>query len=195
MKPLFFAAAGIAALAMSPATVKAQDAEWGCQILLCAASQSPSWHGVPYCVPPMKKLISAMAKPGFSWPICHEAKAGKPGFEPYEECPAGMTPTSSNRDNDRMSFGHDDADQCTKTVNQCSNRADFRIQFGDERENERKGVTIKQLNQNNDNDSWNRDNGCIVQITQPRPRRADPYYFDIPNEQGVKQRAWFNLND
>jgi hypothetical protein len=35
----------------------------------------------------------------------------------------------------------------------------------------------------------------MVQITQPRPRRADPYYFDIPNDKGVKQRAWFNLND
>jgi hypothetical protein len=95
MKPVFFAAAGLAALAISPASAKAEDASWGCQILLCAASQSPSWHGVPYCVPPMKRLISAMAKPGFSWPICHEAKAGKPGYEPYEECPAGMTAVSS----------------------------------------------------------------------------------------------------
>jgi hypothetical protein len=195
MKPVFFAAAGLAALAISPASAKAEDASWGCQILLCAASQSPSWHGVPYCVPPMKRLISAMAKPGFSWPICHEAKAGKPGYEPYEECPAGMTAVSSRTDGDRPFLGRDDKDQCTKTVNQCSNRAAFRTQFGDSQENERKGVTIRQINQNNDNDLFNRDNGCMVQITQPRPRRADPYYFDIPNDKGVKQRAWFNLND
>lgn len=55
MKPVFFAAAGLAALAISPASAQAEDASWGCQILLCAASQSPSWHGVPYCVPPDEK--------------------------------------------------------------------------------------------------------------------------------------------
>ncbi|TQN58206.1 hypothetical protein FLX27_26135, partial [Agrobacterium tumefaciens] len=35
---------------------------------------------------------------------------------------------------------------------------------------------------------------CIQQIATPRPRRADPYYFDIPNDNGVKERFWFNLN-
>lgn len=72
MKALYFIAAGVAALAMTPAA-RAQDASWGCQILLCAASKNPSWQGVGYCVPPMQKLISAMKKPGFSWPICEEA--------------------------------------------------------------------------------------------------------------------------
>ncbi|WP_137137285.1 hypothetical protein [Rhizobium sp. FKY42] len=193
MKQEFCAAVGLAVLAMSPVPAHAEDASWGCQVLLCAASQSPSWHGVPYCVPPMKKLIAAIAKPGFSWPVCHEAKAGEPGFEPYEECPAGMTAVSSRTDSDRPGFGSENLDQCTKTENQCSNRAAFRTQFGDARENKQRGVTITPLNQNNDN-QWNPDNGCMVQITQPRPRRSEPYFFDIPNEQGVSQRAWFNLD-
>ncbi|MET3757878.1 hypothetical protein ABID08_005259 [Rhizobium binae] len=30
---------------------KAEDASWGCQVLLCAASQNPSWHGVPLLRP------------------------------------------------------------------------------------------------------------------------------------------------
>ena len=71
----------------------AQDASWGCQVLLCAASESPSWHGVPYCVPPMTKLIAAMKLPSFSWPICRQGNAGKPGKEVYEPCPAGWTAT------------------------------------------------------------------------------------------------------
>ncbi|NEJ83261.1 hypothetical protein GR268_43065, partial [Rhizobium leguminosarum] len=80
-----------AALGALAGGAKAEDASWGCQVLLCAASQNPSWHGVPYCVPPMTKLIAAMKEPGFSWPICHEANAGKPGRESYEDCPAGTT--------------------------------------------------------------------------------------------------------
>lgn len=54
MKHLLYAAAGLAALTFAPTGAKAEDASWGCQVLLCAASQSPSWQGVPYCVPPMK---------------------------------------------------------------------------------------------------------------------------------------------
>lgn len=188
MRRLLFAAAGLAVLAMSPATTKAEEASWGCQILLCAASQTPSWHGVPYCVPPMKKLITEMAKPKFKWPICEEAKTGKPGFEPLEACPDGMTAVSSNDgQSSGLGFGFDNKDQCTKTVNQCLNRAAFRTQYGDSKENARNGVIITSMSQKND------DDGCTVQITQPRPVRADPYYFDIPNEQGVKQRNWFNL--
>ncbi len=51
MKHLLYAAAGLAALAFAPTGAKAEDASWGCQVLLCAASQNPSWQGVPYCVP------------------------------------------------------------------------------------------------------------------------------------------------
>lgn len=75
------------------AAARADDAAWGCQVLLCAASQSPSWHGVPYCVPPMTKLIAAMKLPGFTWPICPGAGTGAPGYKQYDDCPAGYTPS------------------------------------------------------------------------------------------------------
>ncbi len=61
-------ATAVLAVVLPPALARADDAPWGCQVLLCAASQTPSWHGVPYCVPPMTKLIAAMKLPGFTWP-------------------------------------------------------------------------------------------------------------------------------
>ena len=166
MKAIMFLAAGLIGT-FSGVSAKAQDAEWGCQVLLCAASKSPSWHGVPYCVPPMQKLITAMSKPGFSWPICHEANSGKPGHETYEDCPAGTTVGYSSTGGDNNWRG--EPDQCIKTVNVC-------------------GTSGHYFNSHRDGES------CIQQIATPRPRRADPYYFDIPNEDGVKERFWFNLN-
>lgn len=74
----------------------AKASEWGCEVLLCAASSHPSWRGVDTCHPPMERLISAMKKPGFSWPTCPEGGAGKPGYEKYAECPAGWTPAADD---------------------------------------------------------------------------------------------------
>ncbi len=157
------------------APAKADDASWGCQVLLCAASQNPSWHGVPYCVPPMTRLIAAMKEPGFSWPICDEAKAGKPGRENYEDCPAGTTVGYSSQGDNGW---RGEPDQCVKTVDVCRSPRQ-----GDAYA----GLTIRR-NYDNDGDS------CIQQIATPRPRRANPYFFDIPNDQGEKERFWFNLN-
>jgi hypothetical protein len=39
----------IGATAVFTAPVHAED-EFGCKVLLCAASENPSWRGVPYCV-------------------------------------------------------------------------------------------------------------------------------------------------
>ncbi len=157
---------------------KADDASWGCQVLLCAASQNPSWHGVPYCVPPMTRLIAAMKEPGFDWPICHEANAGKPGRENFEECPAGTTVGYSSQGDNGW---RGEPDQCIKTVDVCRSpnlRSDA---------TKLPGQTIRRS-------FGNDDTGCLQQIATPRPRRADPYFFDIPNDTGVKERFWFNLN-
>ncbi|MBB3527387.1 hypothetical protein [Rhizobium sp. BK456] len=166
------------AFAPSATPVRADEASWGCQVLLCAASQNPSWHGVPYCVPPMTKLIAAMKEPGFSWPICHEANAGKPGRETYEDCPSGTTVGSSSQTGNGWSR---EPDQCIRTVDVCRTPGQ-RASDGNQ-----SSVVIRRS-------FGNRGDSCIQQIATPRPRRADPYYFDIPNEQGVKQRFWFNLN-
>ena len=191
MKQMAFAAGIIAGLASTSQPTYAEDAEWGCQILLCAASQSPSWHGVPYCVPPMKRLITAMSKPHFSWPICHAANSGKPGHQEYEDCPAGMTPAATPNGRDNDGFGGTELSQCIKVVNQCRDRSAFRSQYGDQDANARNGITITPIQDNSDN--WT-GGGCEVKVSQPRPRKADPYYFDIPDDTGTKNRVWFNLD-
>jgi hypothetical protein len=38
------------------------------------------------------------------------------------------------------------------------------------------------------------DKRCIKEVATPRPRRENPWFFDIPNDKGVKKRFWFNLN-
>ncbi|MBV7518883.1 hypothetical protein [Ensifer sp. ENS12] len=196
MKRLLYAAAGLAAVVCSPVAAKAQDAEWGCQILLCAASQNPSWHGVPYCVPPMKKLIRAMSKPGFDWPICHQAKAGEPGREEFEDCPAGSRPASSSNTDDGV-FRRDENDQCVRIMDRCEDRGEFNRLYGDGEANDKNRTTLEILRSGRNDDDFgyrhNKYNGCKVKVTSPRPRRSSPWYFDIPNDKGVKERFWFNL--
>ncbi|MBP2450082.1 hypothetical protein [Rhizobium leguminosarum] len=192
MKRLLYAAAGLAVIAIAPTGPKAQDAEWGCQILLCAASQNPSWHGVPYCVPPMKKLIAAMSKPGFDWPICHQAKAGEPGREEFEECPAGSHPASSSNGDDH-GLRRDEQDQCVRIVDRCENRNEFNRLYGNDEANEQGRITVEVIRNGRDDSLLRRDDGCSVKITSPRARRANPWFFDIPNDKGVKERFWFNL--
>lgn len=93
---------------------RAEASEWGCKVLLCASSSDPSWRGVPACHPPMHRLISAMRGWGFSWPTCPEAGTGKPGYEAYDECPAGWSVGSSNQDH-----GARQPDLCVQVRNTC----------------------------------------------------------------------------
>lgn len=93
---------------------RAEGSEWGCEVLLCASSSNPSWRGVPACHPPMYRLISAMGKWGFSWPTCPEAGTGRPGYEAYEECPAGWSIGSSDQDH-----GSGQGDLCVQVRNSC----------------------------------------------------------------------------
>lgn len=141
------------------ASAKADDAPWGCQIILCAASQSPSWHGVPYCVPPMRKLITAMAEPGFSWPICPNAGTGKPGFERYDDCPDGYSPT------------RDANDDHSSALSKCIAR----------------DIRCRETRDGNDR--------CSARRIIDRPKRSEPWYFDIPQTGGGTARVWFDLNE
>jgi hypothetical protein len=69
----------------------AQDASFGCKVLLCAAATAPSWSAIPYCVPVMQQLFTQLAKGG-GWPSCSEGDASPVGYQPYGDCPAGATP-------------------------------------------------------------------------------------------------------
>ena len=55
------------------ASAKAQDAEFGCKVLLCAAATNPSWPSIPYCVPVMNQLYAMMRAVRFRWPVCNAA--------------------------------------------------------------------------------------------------------------------------
>ena len=144
----------------------AKASDWGCEVLLCASSSNPSWHGVGACHPPMTRLISAMKRPGFDWPTCPAAGTGSPGFERYGDCPAGYQVGHSQ---DRNGFSRE-GDLCVKTVNKCGeNTHSF---------------------YNSD-----RQQGCIQTVSISRPLRSEPYYFDIKNDTSDQtERHWFGLN-
>ena len=81
---------GLAALVITGLSpVRAQDASFGCKVLLCAAATNPSWSGIPYCVPVMTQLFR-MLRRGGGWPTCPEGNAGGLGYEPYMPCSTGQ---------------------------------------------------------------------------------------------------------
>lgn len=110
--------AGLLTLALTagaPETTKAQDAEFGCKVLLCAAASNPSWPQIPYCVPVMNQLYRMMRSLRFRWPVCTQARAGAPGYEPYQPCPAGWSPASSGPGEDSNPWIANGAgDLCTR---------------------------------------------------------------------------------
>lgn len=166
-KTLFIPFSLIAPALLIVSAERAVASEWGCEVLLCAASSAPSWRGVAACHPPMRKLMSAMKKPNFSWPTCPEAGSGTPGFERYAECPKGYTVGSSV---DRNGFNRE-PDQCVKTINVCH------------------------ANQSR-HQTYNQQRSCTQKTTIARPRRSEPYYFDLSNSTtGTVSRHWFELYD
>lgn len=151
-------------LILASPDASAADGSWGCEVLLCAASSNPSWRGVPYCVPPMVRLITAMKLPGFSWPICEGAGTGVPGHEKYEACPSGYSIGFTRSDSD--SHPNSEPDLCEKAIDRCNQHYAARSDSG----------------------------SCIETIRIRRPLRDRPYYFDLPQHDGSTQRVWFELN-
>lgn len=157
-------AVGIAAAAIAcPTLVRAED-EFGCKVLLCAASENPSWRGVPYCVPVMAKLYSMMQAWSFTWPVCTDAGTGAPGYEPYDDCPEGWQANVIDGGSSNGVFsvaGHGGGQQVCQRYTQSF--------FGC----------------NGDNKGSNVAGNASCLQTIPRPLRADPYYFDITGHKRV----------
>jgi hypothetical protein len=160
------AAAQIALILLGSAAspVAAQDASFGCQVLLCAAASSPSWSGIPYCVPVMQQLFKhlAMGKP---WPVCSEGNASAPGYEPYEPCSTGKIGV---RQNDQGHLITDDqGGQCTALVVDNDPR-------------------FKELD-------CEAGHVCVdPNALERRIGRVKPYYVDLSYGRQTK-RFWFNL--
>lgn len=88
----------LAAVALGPAPrAAAQDASFGCKVLLCAAATNPSWSGIAYCVPVMQQLFRQLARGG-GWPTCPEGNTSGLRYERFEACPAGRTAGQMNAD-------------------------------------------------------------------------------------------------
>lgn len=150
------------AAAHMPLPTAAQDASFGCQALLCAASRNPSWKGVPFCVPVMHRLFRDLRR-GASWPTCPEGDVRRPGYEPFEACPANALPASQGRSDDGgLRLGDPSGDLCAVRIEAprfCS------VQHGD----------------------------CQARYElSPRPRRAEPWFVDIGTPEGPS-RFWFSL--
>lgn len=164
------AAAGMFGLSATQVRAEGEAVSWGCQVVMCAASSQPSWQGVPYCVSPMTKLIAAMKLPGFKWPICSEGNVGKPTYEPYQPCPSGFS-------SETVGEKHSERELCVRVVSKRP----------DPKEYPDASITTEM---GGSDDQYVRG----YKISQSRKRNKDPYYFDIPNDKGGKDRFYFNLN-
>lgn len=174
---LFFVTAvlGLSPLGHEEATAS----EWGCEVLLCAASDSPSWHSIASCRPPMKRLIDAMKRPGFSWPTCPEGGAGKPGYEKYADCPAGWSPTQGETGGGRI--GRADLSRCGRVVNACGRGRWSRSDMNSDSANR-----ITRI--------YSGDRSCSYTEFMARPLRDKPYYFDIRDDTAnTTSRYFFDL--
>jgi hypothetical protein len=164
------AGATAAMLALTPyLSVRAQDASFGCKVLLCAAASNPSWSGIPYCVPVMTQLFRMLAR-GRPWPTCPEGNAGGLGYDPYLPCPAPMIAYSGGRptggDNGPEPLRPDpNGDQCAdpaRVERACQSRG---------------------------------DNGAVcdpADLPIARPQRENPHYVDITSG-GQTSRFYFSL--
>jgi hypothetical protein len=151
----------IAATHMPP-PVAAQEASFGCQVLLCAASRNPSWKGVPFCVPVMQRLFRDLRRGG-SWPTCPEGNVGRPGYEPFESCPANAVPASQGRSEDGgLRLNDPLGDLCAVPIDAPRS-------------------------------CWLQQGDCRARYDlSPRPRRAEPWFVDIGMPDGTS-RFWFSL--
>lgn len=145
-------------MAAAPHAAKAQDASFGCKVLLCAAASVPRWSGIPYCVPVMTSLFSQLAHGG-SWPICTEGNASGLGYEPYLACPAGTTAMQAAGNGNLGLIASPNGNLCADTSRpqQVCNEA-------------------------------NRETSCAVTYpTIARPVNSEPYFVDITTANGVQQ--------
>lgn len=173
----------LSVLLLSSAVNHAAADEWGCEVLLCAALSDPSWHDIAECRPPMSRLISAMKRPGFSWPTCPEGGAGKPGFEKFEDCPSGWSPAAGG-----FMSGHHPGElsQCIRKGSDCW---EGRIV------GETRGGRLSSVERGDVTRVYHSRWRCDYVDYMARPRREKPYYFDIVDDGNASsRRVYFDLN-
>jgi hypothetical protein len=181
--------------ASSEAPAKAQDAEFGCKVLLCAAATNPSWPSIPYCVPVMNQLYAIMRSLRFRWPVCTAAGTGAPGYEPYQPCPPGWQETGQNTQTSSVANGGSDTGVSSSMSSGGSDLCARRLQQQPSGRPLQASVPGGQIQCS----AGDGDNGGVINSGQmcieymPRPRNERPYYFDMRNTEGNQSRVWFNV--
>lgn len=176
----------------STAPAQAQDAEFGCKVLLCAAASNPSWPSIPYCVPEMNQLYAMMRSPRFRWPVCTAAGTGAPGYEPFQPCPTGWQETS--RQTSSQAGGGDNpisSDLRSGGNDLCARRLP-RQPLGRPLQASVPDGYIQCPASDGDNGADNGQGQDCVEF-RPRPRNERPYYFDVRSVGNGQNRVWFNV--
>jgi hypothetical protein len=131
----------------------------------------------------MEKLITAMKRPGFSWPICQGAGTGEPGYERYAECPAGWSPIAGNG---VRREGSAKPPECMRRQTTCRPGDRSSRYSGSRTVTSDDGVTRV----------FSDGRSCAFTEFMQRPLRRDPYYFELKEDNsGQITRFWFNLQN
>ena len=169
----------------------AQDATFGCKVLLCAAASAPSWTGIPYCVPVMQQLFTQLARGG-GWPNCAQGDASPVGYQPYAVCPEGSVPIAVSQPN---ASGRGVVDATTSYSRSASGGecgTPTPIQTGSSVGCNGAYVGGASIVTNERSGGEAIQTGGLCYALSARPANPTPYYVDIPTAHGVS-RFSFNL--
>ncbi len=178
---------------------KAQDAEFGCKVLLCAAASNPSWPSIPYCVPVMNQLYAMMRGLRFRWPLCTAAGTGAPGYEPYQPCPAGWQETGHDTQTSSGAAGGGNTGVSSNLHSGGNDLCARRLPQQPSGQPSGRALQASMPGGQGQCTTSDGDNGGVTNPGQmcveymPRPRNERPYYFDIRNTEGNQTRVWFNV--
>lgn len=171
----------------SPHSSQAQDAEFGCKVLLCAGASNPSWPSIPYCVPIMNQLHAMMRSVRFRWPVCTAAGTGAPGYEPYQPCPTGWQEVSSN-----ASTGNGVSGSLLNGGNDLCARRLPPDPTGQPTQSSLPGGQVQCVSSSGDNVGASGSGQTCFEY-RPRLQNERPYYFEVRSSNGVPTRVWFSV--
>ena len=165
-------ALGCGVLATPARAQDAQDASFGCKVLLCAAATIPGWQAIAYCVPPMTQLLTILRKGG-GWPTCGEAQASPVGYQRYYPCADGAGSWSSASPDGSATADPNGPVCAAHTQLSCTTT----------------------FPSNNGSSNFSGVQTCATILLDPshRPENPNPFYVDLTSPTGT-QRFNFNLN-
>ncbi len=187
--PVLSAAVGTALSIGSPTSSQAQDADFGCKVLLCAAASKPV-HAVdfPIASNAMNQLHAMMRSSSLPLPVCTAAGTGAPGFRALSALPCGWQETSSNTgaggNGVSASLPYGGNDLCARRLPPDPTGRPVQASVP--------GGQVQCFSSSGDHVGVDGPGQMCVEY-RPRPRNERPYYFDVRNPDGVATRVWFTV--